>query len=55
MAGEIDGEQEEGLLQFLWRHKIWWITPAVSVLVITALLLYFGRSTASSPFVYTLF
>jgi len=55
MAGEIDEGQEEGLLQFLWRHKIWWITPAVSVLVITALLLYFGRSTASSPFVYTLF
>jgi hypothetical protein len=52
MAHETD---DEGLLQFLWRHKIWWIMPAVSVLVITGLLLYFGRSTASSPFVYTLF
>jgi len=55
MADEIEGEREEGLLRFLWRHKIWWITPAVSVLILTALLLYFGRSTASSPFVYTLF
>lgn len=45
----------EGFLRFLWRHKIWWIMPALSVLLITGLLLYFGRSTASSPFVYTLF
>ncbi len=55
MSNDVQEEQDEGLLQFLWRHKVWWITPAVSVLIITALLLYFGRSTASSPFVYTLF
>ena len=52
MPGE---DSREGLLRFLWRHKIWWIMPAVSVLVITGLLLYFGRSQASYPFVYTLF
>lgn len=55
MAEDFDDEQDEGLLRFLWRHKIWWIAPAVSVLLVTALLLYFGRSSASSPFVYTLF
>jgi len=55
IQGDSGGDENEGLLQFLWRHKIWWITPAVSVLILTALLLYFGRSTASSPFVYTLF
>jgi hypothetical protein len=42
-------------LAFLWRYKIWWMLPAASVLVIFALLLYFARSNASSPFVYTLF
>ena len=55
MAQESEEREDESLLQFLWRHKIWWIAPALSVLVVTALLLYFGRSTASSPFVYTLF
>ena len=53
MANEKEGS--ETLLGFLWKHKIWWLAPALSVLVITGLLLYFGRSTASSPFVYTLF
>ena len=43
------------LLGFLWRHKSWWLMPAISVLLITGLLLYAGRSNASSPFVYTLF
>ena len=47
--------QEESLLAFLWRHKIWWLAPAASVIMITALLLYLGRSSESSPFVYTLF
>jgi len=50
-----DDTSSAGLLSFLWRHKIWWLMPAISVLLITGLLLYFGRSNASSPFVYTLF
>lgn len=48
-------DDNSGLLAFLWRHKIWWLMPAISVLLITLLLMYFGRSNASSPFVYTLF
>lgn len=47
--------ERESLLRFLWRNKIWWLAPAISVLAITALLLYFGRSTAEAPFTYTLF
>ncbi len=47
--------QSRSLLAFLWRNKVWWLLPALSVLVLTALLLYFGRSSSSSPFVYTLF
>ena len=50
-----DQQNSDTLLGFLWKHKIWWLAPALSVLAITGLLLYFGRSTASSPFVYTLF
>jgi hypothetical protein len=48
-------QSSDTLLGFLWKHKVWWLAPALSVLAITGLLLYFGRSTASSPFVYTLF
>jgi hypothetical protein len=48
-------DDNETLLRFLWRYKIWWMAPALSVLVITALLLFIGSSTESSPFVYTLF
>ena len=40
---------------FLWRNKIWWLMPAVGVLLLIALLLYFGPSSSTSPFVYTLF
>ena len=50
-----ENEERESLLHFLWRNKIWWLALAVSVLAITALLLYFGRSTAEAPFTYTLF
>ena len=44
-----------GLMSFLWRYKLWWMVPAVSVLILTGLLLYFGWSSSTSPFVYPLF
>jgi len=45
-----------GLMAFLWRNKIWWLTPAVAVLLLVGLLLYLSmRSPATSPFTYTLF
>ncbi|MEI8357612.1 MAG: DUF5989 family protein [Deltaproteobacteria bacterium] len=53
MAGK--SESDGGLIAFLWRNKIWWLTPAVAVLLLTGLLLWFGRSSATSPFTYTLF
>ena len=55
MNREKQNSLQGGFLQFLWRNKIWWIAPAVSVLILTALLLYLGSEEASSPFVYTLF
>ena len=55
MTRENQESPQGGFLQFLWRNKIWLIAPAVSVLILTALLLYLGSEEASSPFVYTLF
>ena len=43
------------LLQFLWREKLWWMIPAVVVLLLFGLLLIFAQSTPLAPFVYTLF
>ena len=51
----MDENLEEGLLEFLWRHKIWWLVPAVTVLGLTAALLWAAPDEGASPFVYTLF
>lgn len=48
-------ETNEGLGAFLWRNKIWWLTPAIAVLLLTGLLLFLGRDSSTSPFTYTLF
>jgi hypothetical protein len=55
MATSDDPTAVQKLLSFLWRNKLWWLMPAVSVLIVFALLMYLARSNASSPFVYTLF
>ena len=39
--------------EFAWRNKAWWIVPMVLVLLLLALLVFAGQSTA--PFLYTLF
>ena len=38
---------------FAWHNKAWWIVPMVLVLLLLALLIVTGQSTA--PFIYTLF
>lgn len=43
------------LLAFLWRAKLWWIVPIVTVLLLFALLIVFGSATGVGPFIYTLF
>ncbi len=48
-------DDSEGVLTFLWRHRIWWIAPAVSVLLLVGALVLLGGREASAPFVYTLF
>ncbi len=43
------------LLGFLWRRKLWWLTPMVIVLVLFGVLLVFAQGSAVAPFIYTLF
>jgi len=38
---------------FAWKNKAWWILPIVAVLLLMALLIVLGQTTA--PFIYTLF
>jgi len=38
---------------FAWHNKAWWIIPVVLVLLLMALLIVLGQTTA--PFIYTLF
>ncbi|MDD4872654.1 MAG: DUF5989 family protein [Kiritimatiellae bacterium] len=39
--------------QFAWKNKAWWIVPVVLTLLLLALLITVGQSSA--PFIYTLF
>ena len=43
------------LFAFLWKQKLWWLIPALVVLLAFGLLLIFAQSTPLAPFVYTLF
>ena len=40
---------------FLKVRKVWWLTPIIVMLILVAILIIFGQSTAVSPFVYALF
>jgi hypothetical protein len=43
------------MLVFLWRRKLWWLIPMVTVLILFGLLLVFAQASAVAPFIYTLF
>jgi hypothetical protein len=43
------------LWDFLKVRKVWWLTPIIVMLVLVAILIIFGQSSAVSPFVYALF
>ena len=43
------------LFAFLWRQRLWWLIPMVTVLVLLGILLLFAQSSPIAPFVYTLF
>ncbi len=43
------------LLGFLWKRKLWWLIPMVTVLLLFGLLLIFASASGLAPFIYTLF
>ena len=43
------------LLTFLWKHKLWWLIPMVTTLLVFGILLIFASSTGLGPFIYSLF
>ena len=43
------------LMAYMWRRKLWWMIPMVTVLVLFGLLLVFTQGSALAPFIYTLF
>ena len=40
---------------FLKVRKAWWLTPIIIMLVLVAVLIIFGQSSALSTFIYALF
>jgi len=43
------------LLVFLWRRKLWWLIPMITVLLVFGLFLIFASASGIGPFIYTLF
>jgi len=43
------------LLVFLWKRKLWWLMPIITILFLFGLLLLFTQSSALAPFIYSLF
>jgi hypothetical protein len=43
------------MLAYLWKRKLWWLMPIVTVLLLFGLLIVFAQATAVGPFIYTLF
>lgn len=43
------------LFSFLMRNKRWWMLPFIGVLLLFAILLVVGQSSAIAPLIYTLF
>jgi uncharacterized membrane protein len=43
------------LLRLLWRQRLWWLIPMVTILLVFGLALIFATATGLGPFIYTLF
>jgi len=47
------GRLLKDLLGFAWQNKAWWIIPFVLIMLVLALIIVLGQTSA--PFIYTLF
>ncbi|KKS97766.1 MAG: hypothetical protein UV73_C0005G0043 [Candidatus Gottesmanbacteria bacterium GW2011_GWA2_43_14] len=43
------------LLQYLWKERLWWMIPMITVLILLGVLMVFAQSSPAAPFIYTLF
>jgi len=43
------------LLSFFARNKRWWMLPVICVVLLSAILIILGQSSAFAPFIYALF
>lgn len=43
------------LLAYLWKRRLWWLIPMVTVLLLFGLLMIFTTASGVGPFIYTLF
>jgi hypothetical protein len=48
---EVVGE----VLVFLWRRKLWWLIPMVTLLLLLGLVSVFASTSGLGPFIYSLF
>lgn len=43
------------LLGYLWKQRLWWLIPMVTLLMVFGLLIIFASASGIGPFIYTLF
>jgi len=43
------------LISFLWKAKLWWMIPMITVMILISLMIILGTSSPLGPFIYTLF
>jgi hypothetical protein len=43
------------LLVFLWKRKLWWLIPMITILLFFGLLMIFATTSGLGPLIYTLF
>lgn len=43
------------LLSYLWKERLWWMIPMITVLILLGVLMIFAQSSPAAPFIYTLF
>ena len=43
------------LMVYLWKRKLWWLIPMMSVFMVFGLLIAIAQATPLGPFIYALF
>ena len=43
------------LMDYLWKRKLWWLIPMMSVFMVFGVLIMLAQATPLGPFIYALF